>query len=681
MTAVLDVPGARPAVPSSSPTAGVARPWVRVLVVVLLATWAELLSPRGWGWPALAAAFVLAAASMPGWGAALLDRVVPAIWLWVAAMVLLGWLSPFLPWLARPGIVVLLAAVPWLAPGGSWPQRRLRPSAAAVREWTAGLVPAAVLSVPALVHRDLAGLVTTLSLGWDTPNHLLLLRGALLSPGVTLYGPRPDLLLPGELLDYPSGAHQVWAAGGRLLGLPGAAATDVVAAYPWLVAATWALLGLTAVWAYRRLVPWGRRRPGLDLIGLGVLVVAVAVSPLPGLWWSGFHNFVLAAAALLLLLGLGVRPGRRGAWPLLLACAALVTVTATYPLLAPVAGLGWLVVVLRTARDGTDGARRAVALAVVGTAVALFPSLVPYLAGRGAGQLLVAGGMVQPPLAALVVMLGLVAIGSWAWPPLGRRLRRGAVVPVASLLLVVGVSAATLRATGLVGYYADKAAYALLVVLVPCAAAGAASLALAWSRSPSTSRMRWAGALVATTALAAAAVPASSLVPHDPLGLPSLLAGPEYLARALSSPQRGSTSGARVLAVAAWSTSTGSAPAWVVPVSSVEGPAALSAPALVAEGHWLDVLVPVNVSSSRLFVSLAGSGAGTAEITCAAAVFARHHPDVPVLVLADDSAQAAAVRAAARTCQEPTARSIGVGIGSLPAPLPEQLARAVPASA
>ena len=677
MTVVLDVPTAHPPVPSSSSAASVARLWQRAVVLALLVIWAELLGPRGWGWPALAVALVLAAASMPGWGTALLDRVVPAAWLWVAAVVLLGWVSPFLPWLARPGTVVVLAALPWLARGGSWPRLRPRASAVAVREWTAGLLPAAVLSVPALVHRDLAGLVTTLSLGWDTPNHLLLLRGALLSPGVTLYGPRPDLLLPAELLDYPSGAHQVWAAGGRLLGLPGAAATDVVAAYPWLVAATWALLGLTAVWAYRRLVPWGRHRAGPDLLGLGVLVVAVGVAPLPGLWWSGFHNFVLAAAALLVLLGLGVRRARAGAWPLLLACAAMVAATATYPLLLPVAGLGWLVVVLRTAGNGTGSGRRAGVLAVVGTAVAVFPSLVPYLGGRGGGQLVVAGGMVQPPLVAVVVLVGLVAVGAWAWPPLTRRLRRAWAVPVASLLLVVGVSAVTLRATGLFGYYADKALYAALVVLVPCAAAGAAGLALAWSRGPARARTRLCVALAAGTAVAVLAVPASSLVPHDPLGQPSGLSGPEYLSRALSTPTQGTTSGARVLAIAAWSTASGSDPAWVVPLSSVDGPEALSPPALVAEEHWLDVLVPVDVSSSRLFVSLAGVRAAPAELACATAVFARHHPRVPVLVLTPDARQAAIVRAGADGCAAPTDRRVAIGIGSIPQPLPEQLARAV----
>lgn len=677
MTLALDVPAAHPAVPSSSPTSTVPGVWTRVLALVVLTAWAELLSPSGWGWPALLAALVLSATSMPGWGAALLDRVVPAAWLWVAAVVLLGWIVPFLPWLARPGTVVVLAALPWLARGGSWPRPRPLGSTAAVREWTAGLLPAAVLSLPALVHRDPAGLVTTLSLGWDTPNHLLLLRGALISPGATLYGPRPDQLLPPELLDYPSGAHQAWAAGGRLLGLPGSAATDVVTAYPWLVAATWALLGLTAVWTFRRLVPWGRRRPGLDLIGLAVIVIAVGVAPLPGLWWSGFHNFALAAAALLLLLGLDVSPGRGGAWPLLLACAAMVVTTATYPLLVPAAGLGWLVMLLRTARDGAGGGRRAAVLAVVGTTVALFPSLVPYLGGRGGGQLVVAGGMVQPSLAAGAVMIGLAAIGAWAWRPLASRLRRGWAVPAASLLLVVGVSVVTVRASGQVGYYADKAVYALLVVLVPCTAAGAVGLALAWIRSPLSTRRWWAGAAAVGTALALLAVPASTLVPRDPLGLASALPGPDYLARALATPPRGTTSGARVLAVAAWSTSSRSDPAWVLPLSSVAGPQALSPAALVAEDHWLDVLVPIDVSSSRLFVSLAGAGAGAAELGCAAAVFARHHPDVPVLVLTPDPGAAAAVRTAARTCQAPSAPPISIGIGSIPAPLPEQLARAV----
>ncbi len=653
----------------------------RAGVVAAFALAIELLSQVGWGWPLFLVMGGLSLTRLRSWGTSVLDRAVPLVWAWISVLVVLGWVGPFLPWLARPWFALVVLAAPYLAragsPAGSW-----HVNGGAVREWTAAVLPAAVLMVPYVAHRSLGSLVTQLGIGWDTVNHLAVLRASLLSHGVTLYGPDPDRLLPSDLLDYPSGAHQVWAAWGQTAGLPGDGAADVMRMYPWLAMVTWMVLGASLVWVYRRLAPWARYRAWRDSGALVLLALGVTVAPLAGLWYSGFHNYAFAVAGVAVMMGLLVRaPSRPGA-AVALSTALLVAVTTMYTLLLPLVAVGWLVVAWRALRAGGWAAARFLVLACVAAAVGLYPTVLPHLGGHeqlvnapgmtGADLLVFTGGLVQVPFGVPLALAAVTLIGAVAWPPFRRRLAPTWALLAASVVLWVGVGAYTFLRTGMVGYYAEKVGYATLALLLPAAAAAFASCTLAWSTADRPGRVGRSRLVVAgvITAVAAVAVSIITLpVPRDPAGGIYTAPGASYLVHSLTEPDMTWVSGDRLVALAALSPR--SHPVAVVPLSSFVGPTRLFTKPREAESMWADLLNPIDFSATRLLANLAAGNVKVPDVVCAVEVFARHHPDVPVRLVAADAAQAAQARTALRGC--PVGQSTGprAAVDIVIAPLPD----------
>ncbi len=657
---------------------------MRLALVVLLAAATELLAPWHLGWSTALVALGLSVTRMRAWGPTVLDRLVPLLWAWIAVLAVLGWVVPFAPWAAHAWLTTAVAGLPFVSRGRARGSARV-PLRVSAREWAAAVVPVGVLAIPLAVQRDLAGVITQLGVGWDTVNHLALLRGALLSPGVTLLGPEPDRYLNPGLLGYPSGAHQVWAAWARTAGLPGNGTADVVVAYPFLVVATWLVLTLTLVWAYRRLVPWGRGRTLPDALGLAALALGVTVGPLPSLWASGFHNYALAVAGLVLLAGLAARRDAGSASGVWLATAVVVVVATTYPLLAPAAGVGWVVVaVLAARRNGRRASTTLVAAAVAG-AVAVFPAAVPYLdpsaapdvgATAAGDQLTVTGGLGIINSAVPVLLVALALAGAAAWGPLRHRMRRSCWVPTAAAVLWAGTAALTLARQGVVGYYPDKLMYAVSATLLPLAAAGAAALALGAAVARSN-RRRPSGAVLVRGAVGAVALVVAALalaqLPHDALGSTETLPGPEYLVRALGPDIPTFVSGDRVVAATAAATEAGQI---VVPLDALLGPRRVVGPAFTNEQNWLALLGGADVSAARMLANLSASdGTPVAQVACLLATFAHNHPDVPVLLLVGTPQQEADARAGLASCKRQPVTGVSVAVSTLPAPLAPMRAR------
>ena len=339
----------------------------------------------------------------------------------------------------------------------------------------------------------------------------------------------------------------------------------------------------------------------------------------------------------------------------------MVTAT-TYPVVAPVAGVAFLVVAVRGWRAGR---RRAVALTAVVVAAGLFPPVLPYTSslgaagGLGSADLLsLPGGLVQVSYA---VVAALVLLAAAALRTDGTRRRMAAAwgPAVTAAVVTAAVTGLNLRAVGQIGYYADKSMYVVCALLVPAAAAGAAVLV---TRPP---RIRVVAAGLAGLALVVVVAAVDPRVPRDPMG--TVQAAARH--RATCARSEGSTAlswvdGGRVVAAARDGAGWGGRA--VLPLGSVVGPERLVPGNREIEGYWIDVLAPSHAASARLMSYLARDAATLPQVMCSLAVFASHHDGLAVVAVADTPGQAAAARDALDGCRQGRATAVAVETLDLP---------------
>lgn len=281
----------------------------------------------------------------------LLDRFVKALALLAGLTTAAGVLISVWPWRMSPVAVagVALSVLALLSPKATLPKEQPK-DRLVLLGWVVGT---ACVALP-LVAQNLGGRLALIAPGEDFSRHFLIYDAiGQLGGYLSFHNAEAEKFVSDAsgigILDYPQGAHFIYALLGHFAGFneggvpsPSASVSFLI----WCLLGTYSLLILAVLWAARRIAG-----PGVSPAALFVTLVPIAALMVFGdpitVMFRGFPNEVLGLALAAVLVGVVARPGRRYGEQTVIVVALVVGISFIYYLFLPfavvVAGV-WLVV-------------------------------------------------------------------------------------------------------------------------------------------------------------------------------------------------------------------------------------------------------------------------------------------------------------------------------------------------
>ncbi|MFJ3169795.1 hypothetical protein ACIPJK_03320 [Streptomyces roseus] len=467
---------------------------------------------------------VLAIASLIRVGGGLLDRLVVAVFLLCGAVMAVGLLFSVWPWGLAPvpgtGLLLsVLSVTGWLAGRRPRIPLRLRGSDA--------LVLGTVAVVWRYFHHPLAGKSTADRLAYfatseDRMGHFSYFDGIHHLGGYAFLhqeAAKAYMMTPSEAV-YPQGYHFLLAWTDVLVksSTDGGSGLDMTHRYLLYVLAGYALLCGMLVWAAR----WigGPRLRGWRTAAVCATVAAVMMSgSMAQLVAWGFDSETFGLLFLAVALALLVRPAMGRAEFVLVAVAALVSVTFVYNLYGVLVGLTVVAVLVVHRRRFAPHRRLVIGALAAGTLIAGLPSALSVLAQLDVSKTSNLAGPMVIPDRPVFIGCGLLALAA-ASLPLNRRTGTGQMVLalVLGATAVIGLFGAWQKHTiGYYSYYFEKLTAAGLVIAL--VSLGMVGLMLQPAARTTGSALRRRAGLLLRSGIATAA--ALALFGHVQWGVPS----------------------------------------------------------------------------------------------------------------------------------------------------------------
>ncbi|MEV0647236.1 hypothetical protein AB0I28_18405 [Phytomonospora sp. NPDC050363] len=450
----------------------------------------------------------VATATLLRTGTGLLDRLIPALGLTSAAVMLLGFLTTYWPWGLHPipmtgTYLTTLIAISALT--GRRPHLPLRAHGTDLLLAAGATLTTYLAATPTLA---------TTRLGWTAYAGISgdRLRQFNLFDTIRHIGGYPALnpeaaapILESSMFPaYPPGMHYVLATidayitGGNNPG----PALDALQRYHWYVTIGFGLMALTTAWAARWIA--GPQAAGWKrALIVSTITLFITTGIFTTMVWEGFDAQIVGLAYLAILIAVLARPAKHLAEHIALAGALTIAVTYTYTLYAAFAGIA----ILATAATHWPRLKaRPILTITLGAFFGLAASmqvLIPYIRGfDGAHHVNATGFIVAMPKVVLYASLALAAVAVLT-PNLRRspRLQILAATSLGGLLFAIGLRAYNVAYIGTGSYYYEKVIQALVIILIITAGAAVSLLRPpTWWHRGTTPRLR--GALASTAAVA-----------------------------------------------------------------------------------------------------------------------------------------------------------------------------------
>ena len=395
----------------------------------------------------------------------LLDRLVKALGLLAGLTTAAGVLISLWPWRMSPVAVagVALSVLALLSGRATRPHKSPK-DRLVVLGWAVGT---AFVALP-LVTRTLGARLALIAPGEDFSRHFLIYDAIGQIGGyISFHNAEAEKFVSvGSgigILDYPQGAHFIYALLGHFAGFNEGSVPSPAAALSfliWCLLGTYSLLILAVLWAARRIAGPGASPLALFVTFVPVTALLVFGDPVTVLF-RGFPNEVLGLALAAVLVGVVARPGRRYGEQTVTVVALVVGMSFVYYLFLPfavVVAAVWLVA------NRHAVLKRWWLLAIpVGAAPLAFITPFANPAANSSYQLLTHGTAltVDRPLTAL-----LLVVTGWA---LWRRRRSpvdrlSGVLLAVALLGVLAIAAYQYIEVGHTVYYFEKSVHLLIIV-------------------------------------------------------------------------------------------------------------------------------------------------------------------------------------------------------------------------
>lgn len=427
----------------------------------------------------------LGTASLLRIGGTLVDRLVPALAVLAAGVMVFGLVTTVWPWglAAIPvggtalSVLVLIAAITGRTP--RLPRRLLGSDLALLG---GGLFAAAVMALPAMRAKGFGELAYVLS-GGDRVRHVNLFDTILRLGGYPSMLPADGSLEPAMLRQYPAGVHYFYAFCDSIVtgGRPGSILAEVDRYWIYAVFG-YAMFTVAVAWAARYVA-------GPQIAGprRACLVVAITAFLATGYYtvmiWSGYDAQLFSFVILSVLVAVLARPPRAAVEWFAVIGLLSVGITFTYTLFVPLAAAGVLAALVTGWGRVKRHWKAAVACAVVFGGLALVQPVVWLMKDFKSTNQLQATGFIQAVPTSLFIGLSVVvAVGMWRVLPRSPRLKVLLTVCAAGWVLVAGMYGYTTVTKGGPTYYYHKMPQMLVVLLIIAAAPALAKIRVDWRR-------------------------------------------------------------------------------------------------------------------------------------------------------------------------------------------------------
>ncbi|MDP3972772.1 MAG: hypothetical protein Q8P61_07685, partial [Candidatus Nanopelagicales bacterium] len=445
----------------------------------------------------VALAWLVAAVVLLPVGERVADRLIALVVIAAAIITLVAWISPFVPLLLHP---VLLTGALGTVPAVWWARGRGRAPVAGASDWVAlgsGVIGGLLWWFP-LRAASTAGLVDALFFAPDTAAHVTMLRGVWEHHGYEIVNTGAPVSAY-IWQSYPEGTHALLSTLGSVI-TGSASAPDVeisLRVYALLLAAQAGFLAFVLAWAVARLT-------GRAALGHGKLLTIAQV--IPGLFlvigpgaWILMSSLSFVTGIIMAISGAVIATTSRGHPRLgaLLVGAALVALSAAYPLLAVFAPPIWVIFIWVT-RSFWLRHRLAALVMTVGVALACSPMFF-LLVLRDVSHGLGTPGVFEPiPIVVFVAVawaLGIALIAGPRWLP--RPIARLAWLAAVVTFLWVLMAIVNRLQLDRVQYYTAKSMYASLLLAVAVICAIVVVVASGWQPVRPLRRKPWPQRLAA----------------------------------------------------------------------------------------------------------------------------------------------------------------------------------------
>ncbi|GLZ77384.1 hypothetical protein Afil01_21910 [Actinorhabdospora filicis] len=447
----------------------------------------------------------LGTASLLRIGGTLVDRLVPALAVLAAGVMVFGLVTTVWPWglAAIPvggttlSVLVLVAAVTGRTP--RLPRRVLGSDLALLG---GGLFAAAVMALPAMRAKGFGDLAYVLA-GGDRIRHANLFDAIVRLGGYPSMLPADGSVEPAMLRQYPAGVHYFYAFIDSIVtgGRHGSIFAELDRYWIYAVFG-YTMFTVAVAWAARYVA-------GPQIAGprRAFLVVAVTAFLSTGYYtvmiWSGYDAQIFSFVILAVLVAVLARAPRSATEWFVAIGLLSVGITFTYTLFVPLAAVGVLAALVTGWGRVKRHWKAAVACAVVFGGIALVQPVVWLVKDFKTDTQLQATGFIQPVPTLLLFGLSAVAgVGMWGVLRRSPRLKVLLAMCAAGWAMTAVMYLYTTATMGSPTYYYHKMPQMLLVLLVIAAAPALAKI-----------RFRWRRPRVAAVALAVAAVLLVGAVP------------------------------------------------------------------------------------------------------------------------------------------------------------------------
>ncbi|MBO0871277.1 MAG: hypothetical protein J2P15_22210, partial [Micromonosporaceae bacterium] len=462
-----------PASPAVPVIAWWRRPALIAVVAGLAAAWLVPLGAQllrvDWILPPL---ILLGVASLLQTRGSLLDRLLLALFLLLAATAAAGLVLTVWPWHLRPvpaagtalSALVLLAVL-----------LRRRPSLPL-------RVPGAdrvILALTALAtgsmlwpfrNLDRADRLGMQAAGGDLASHFSIVDGIRYFGGYLFMRDKAQTgaSIWEGLRSYPQGLHMVGALLTNFVDSTDGSPSTLrgLDAFVWFAPGTYILFCLCVLWAMRRLAGPGVR--ALAFLPVGGLVTAYLLwSDSILMMWMGYWPEIAALAEFAVLVAVLARPLSRVREQVMVVAALLASICFTYYLMLPVAAVLTLVWLLWHRRAVLKARWYTLAVLVVGTGFAAVMPVVSLTAVSASDRLLT-GGSIPVPQARMLTTFALLAVAGYAltWSRRSPAWWLGMLPVPLSVGLVGLVGLYQVHGQGQVGYYYYKAVHVALLAFL-----------------------------------------------------------------------------------------------------------------------------------------------------------------------------------------------------------------------
>lgn len=412
------------------------------------------------------------------------DRLIVATLAATTYVVLVAWISPFLPFLVHPITLVGLLGTPLAVVVAMGRQKRVGWHVGDVVSLGA-LVVGAVLWYLPFRGRNLGQTIGQLLFGADNAPHMGMMRGVWVHHGYEIVNTGTAPINGYAYQSYPEAVHAVLAAvGSVVLGVdePPSVA-DSIFLYAVLLCLEAGMLAFIMAWAVERFCRYSVSSGVAVYAAQIVCVVLLILGPIAWVLFSS-ASYILGLFMMIVAAVLAACAARRPLRYGVLTALAIIVCCITYPLLCIVIPLVWLLYVWRTKTYWRAHVPRLLGATAV-TALLSSPMLIMLLV-REIDHGFDSGGVFDPiPIAFFVGtacgVAGVVALGRRAVPRpiLGLAWVAGIFTAIVSILAIV-----QFFRTGAEQYYAIKTMYASLILCVLVLAAAAAVLLSGWQGKP-----------------------------------------------------------------------------------------------------------------------------------------------------------------------------------------------------